>query len=644
MKKKSIQILLIESDEAYAALVTQVFSYDTDRFTLMSVGNLEEARIQLEKSPPDLVIIDLDLLTEEALTSLGAGWLMHRFPVVVMINRGSELLTAEAIKAGVLDYVLKSAKTLADLPHIVEHALREWNHITERRWTEKALQESENRYQQLLGSVMEGISLVDEKERIVYYNSAFTDILDLDCGDDLIDRSLLDCLPECRPGSTLAKSGSGKKGPSYRYELEITTARGKKKTILVSVSPCFDEEHNYRGAFNAVIDVTEIRRLQELAVRAERLETAGRVAAQVAHDFNNLLTPLIAYPDMLRSQLADDHTALKCLDDMERAASQMAEINDQLLTLGRRGHYELEPLNLNDIVNQVLDRISPIPADLTIEKSFAADLMNISGGGAQLLRVISNLVNNARDAMDDRGKLTIRTENFYVVGITKSLERIPRDEYVKVTVSDTGSGIPADVLPKIFDPYFTTKRCGDKRGSGLGLCVVHAVMEDHNGYLDVGSIPGKGTSFYLYFPISREQVKVAVDIGMVGGDESILVVDDDETQRQIIKHLLENLGYETVTVKNGQEAIAYLRRRRPDLLIVDLVMPGMDGTEVYQQALKINPMQKAVIISGYSQNDRITQALQSGVDAFVKKPLTLKSLSRPVREVLDGSRQDTVPV
>jgi two-component system cell cycle sensor histidine kinase/response regulator CckA len=397
-----------------------------------------------------------------------------------------------------------------------------------------------------------------------------------------------------------------------------------------------DADGNSQLLAATTVDITELKRLQEHADRGHRLEAAGRIAGQVAHDFNNLLGPLVAYPGIIREELGEGHPVNAYLEPIETAAQQMADINQQLLTLGRRGHYTLEPLNLNEIIRQTLKRIQSDHSRLKVVDDLAASLMNISGGVAQLSRVITNLVTNAADAMQCDGTLTVRSENWYADKAQGKYGQIAQGEYVKVTIADTGSGIPEDVMPHVFEPFFTTKKADRKRGSGLGLSVVHAVVEDHHGYVDIDSVVGEGTSIYLYFPITREEVFKDDASSFQGGNESVLVVDDDATQREVTLRLLQKLGYRAETVDCGEVALQRLRSKSFDLLILDMIMPGgFDGADTYKRAKELHPEQRAIIVSGYAESGRVSEAQRIGAGDFVRKPLTLKSLSAAVRRELD---------
>ncbi len=508
--------------------------------------------------------------------------------------------------------------------------------ITPQKKAEEALKKSERRYHELFNSVMEGIAIIDEDEIIKFCNPAYAGIFEADSAKALEGKCVLEYIPEHQKELVLSQTEIRKKGLSSQYELEIVTAKGNNRVGLVSASPRYDDNGNFIGSFVAIIDITETKQLQESAERAKRLETAGRIAGQVAHDFNNLLGPLVAYPDFIKNELPEGHLIIPLLNDMEHAALHMAEINQQLLALGRRGHYSQVPLNLNEIILQVTYQMKPLPNELIIETNLYNNLMNIKAGPAQIHRVILNLLDNAKDAMRNIGRLTIKTENYYVDAVAGKYERIPKGEYVKLTISDNGCGISDESLSKIFDPFFTTKTTDKKRGSGLGLSVVDAVVKDHSGYIDFESTIGKGTSFYLYFPITRETVEDSISGEITGGTESILVIDDDKTQRDVTLKLLKNLGYESDAVESGEEAIELLKKSPYDLLLLDMVMPpGIDGAETYKRALAMNPSQKAVIVSGYSETERVEEALKLGAGAYIRKPLTLKAIAAAIRKELD---------
>lgn len=512
--------------------------------------------------------------------------------------------------------------------------------ITDRIQAETALWEEKERLDITLRSIGDGVIVTDPEGAIISINRAAEGLTGWK-EDEAIGRPLTEVYkivsentqePIPNPIEDAQKSDS-----PITIEPAILIAKDSRERLVEdSCAAIKSKDGKVIGTVLVFRDCTETRRLQEFASRAQRLETAGRIAAQVAHDFNNLLGPLTAYPTLIKDDLPPGHPAIDLVDQMEKAASQMAEINQQLLTLGRRGHYAMKPLNLNKIIIQAIRQFHSISDTISIKTDLAENLLNIRAGSSQIFRVLANLISNAFDAMSGAGKLYLKTENFYVDTVSETPTHIPQGEYVRMMISDTGYGINPEILPRIFDPFFTTKDTGGVRGSGLGLSIVYSVIEDHGGYINVNSEPGKGTTFYLYFPITRES-DATRSIGQAsGGNESILVVDDDPTQREVSRVLLEKLGYSVSDAESGEKALELINEKRFDLLVLDMIMPGgIDGTETYKRILQIRTNQKAILVTGYAENQRVDEAMHLGVETFLRKPVTIKSLGLAVRKVLD---------
>ena len=425
---------------------------------------------------------------------------------------------------------------------------------------------------------------------------------------------------------------------------EITNKKkdGSLFIVHVIISPVLDDKGKIINYVAAKNDITETKRLQEQEARASRLELAGTIAGQVAHDFNNLLSPIMVYPEFIHDVLPEDHQAHAYLNTIEESAKKISEINQDLLTMGRRGHYNLNVINLNTIIQQVINDIQSNIKNISIELNLEKELLNIKGGSAQIHRMLTNLLVNAKDSMKNNGTIHIKSENYYIEQTTVVFSKIPIGEYVKVTIRDNGCGMPPDVIQKIFDPFFSTKNANNKSGSGLGMSVVDSVIKDHNGFIDVESEVGKGTSFFLYFPITREESKTEFEYSIKGGTEKILIIDDDPIQREVQTHILEKLGYKVSTATDGANAINFVKDNPQDLILLDMIMPpGIDGTETYKQILKLYPSQKAILVSGYSESVRVKEALKLGVGAFLKKPFTKKNLAAIIRKEFDKKLQLT---
>ncbi len=390
------------------------------------------------------------------------------------------------------------------------------------------------------------------------------------------------------------------------------------------------------GLIGVAIDLSEQKRLEERHARAERLEAAGRVAGQVAHDFNNLLGPLLAYPQLVREHLPQHSRAHALLRDMEFAAQQIREINQQLLTLGRRGHCELTPVELSALVGACVGGFS-LPPEIRLAVELGADAGWVLGGEAQLVRVLNNLVQNARDAMPEGGVVTLSTGLVDLPEQNGLMGRIPTGRYAHLTVSDTGSGISAALLERIFEPFYTTKRADRRRGSGLGLCTVAAVVQDHQGHLVVSSELGQGSTFHVYLPPTQPSPVTAPDqlLPSIGGGQALIVAEDG-VGRQVTKGLLERLGFRVTLALSGEQARLLAERVIvPDLAVLEVATrDGMDGPTTLTELRKLHPSMPALLISGGLETDAVRSALGRGRTAFLRKPVTLEVLSRTLRALL----------
>lgn len=420
------------------------------------------------------------------------------------------------------------------------------------------------------------------------------------------------------------------------FESTIRRKDGKNRRIIWYSSNLALEEGSAAIAIGN--DITEHRQMEEQLLRAQRLETAGKIAAQVAHDFNNLLGPFVTFPEMIKQRMPGDELIAEYCDTMVQAAERMADINTDLLVLGMRGSLEHRVVDLNQLVAEALSHATNVPDTLVVDLKLADDLMYVSGAPSQLLRVLANLIVNAREAMQDQGTLTIQTESVYLDRPLSGYNRVEVGQYVRVTVADTGSGIPPDIRDKVFDPFFTTKHM-HRRGSGLGLAVVKNIICDHKGYIDLESEIAKGTTFSLYLPICGKTPIQESEVDIRGGTERLLVVDDDVLQQKVLTAMLEQLGYRVRVAASGEDALDLLREQSADLLILDMVIPGrIDAVETYRRALEIYPEERAIIISGFAEPGRIAEVQSLGAGSFLCKPVNREKLAVAVRGELDRIR------
>ncbi len=387
----------------------------------------------------------------------------------------------------------------------------------------------------------------------------------------------------------------------------------------------------------------ENRSIEERLQRSEKMEALGKLAGGVAHDLNNVLGVLSGYSELLMERIPEGNPLRQYAANILKSSEKCAAIIQDLLTLARRSVVVSEVVELNSIIANLLvapefNGLRDYHSQVTFKTDMGKDLLNINGSPVHLEKTVMNLVSNAAEAIIGSGEVKIQTENRYLDKTVRSYDTVNEGDYVVLTVSDTGRGITAADLDKIFEPFYTKKSMG-RSGTGLGLAIVWGTVKDHNGYIDVQSIEGRGTTFTLYFPVTKERVredaKQIVIEQYIGHGELVLVVDDIQDQRAVAVSILERLGYQANSVSSGEEAVEYLKNNKVDILVLDMIMePGIDGLETYRQIIDINPHQKAIIVSGFSETDRVKEAQKLGAGAYVKKPYVMEKIGLAIQDEL----------
>ena len=388
----------------------------------------------------------------------------------------------------------------------------------------------------------------------------------------------------------------------------------------------------------------ERRSMQERLQRSEKMEALGQLAGGVAHDLNNVLGVSTIYSELLQDKFPEGDPARSYANNILSSNEKAAAIIQDLLTLARRGVAAAEVMDLNTVTanflkSPVFEKIQAFHPNVFFRVECDEELMHIKGSPVHIEKTVMNLVLNAAEAISNKGEVTIKTENRYLDTPIRGYDEVKQGDYVVLTVSDTGMGIPAQNIGKIFEPFYTQKTMG-RSGTGLGLTIVWGTVKDHNGYTDVQSEIGKGTTFTLYFPVTREELtaqkkKVPIEQYM-GKGESVLVIDDIAEQRDIASTLLTRLGYQVHAVPSGEEAVSYLKENTADILVLDMIMPpGIDGLETYRRVLELNPKQKAILVSGFAETVRVKGAQKLGAGAYVKKPYLMEKIGVAIRDELN---------
>jgi len=389
------------------------------------------------------------------------------------------------------------------------------------------------------------------------------------------------------------------------------------------------------------LEIQRLKAEQQLR-RSQKMEAIGAVAGGVAHDLNNILTGVVSYPDLLLMDLPEDSPLRSVVMTIRETGLKAAAIVQDLLTLSRRSVIRNEVVNLNDIIRNYLNspehqRLLQEFPQIKIELDLHPDLLNILGSTVHLAKTVMNLILNAVEAIEDHGTVTVSTR-VETIGGTAGPAGIEPGEYVVVVVTDDGCGITKEDKERIFEPFFSKKMVG-RSGTGLGMAVVWGTVEDHEGYIDLVSEPGEGSTFTLHFPVTRKELlQEQLFVGreeFAGKGESILVVDDMPEQREIVSMMFSQLGYTVITADSGEEAVKYLQTNRVDLVMLDMIMEnGLNGLETYREILKLHPSQKAIVASGYTETDQVKEVIRLGAGCYIRKPYLFEEIASAVKAEL----------
>ncbi|MEJ2166473.1 MAG: PAS domain S-box protein [Desulfobacterales bacterium] len=518
--------------------------------------------------------------------------------------------------------------------------------ITSSKLAEKTLRESEERYRSLFKNNHSIMLLIDPENgdivdanpaAIAFYGWSYSELT----GKKITDINTL------TTDQVFQEMEQAKKEKRRQFFFRHRLSSGQIRDVEVYSGPITVERR--RLLYSIIHDISERKQAEEALrdgrermARLKKMESLGLLAGGVAHDLNNVLSGIVSYPELLLLDLPEDSRFRKPIETMQQSGQRAVAIVQDLLTLARGVATVREPLNLNDIVRDYLrspefQHLQQYHLAVAVETGLDSELHNITGSPVHIRKVVMNLVSNASESIDGSGHVSISTVNRYLDKALRGYDNVKPGEYAVLGVSDDGAGIASDDLDRIFEPFYTKKVMG-RSGTGLGLAVVWNVVQDHEGYIDVKST-AKGTTFELYFPVTRQEIRGREMFRPIedykGAGESILVVDDVESQREIACNMLEKLGYHATAVSSGEEAIEYRKAHNVDLILLDMIMdPGMSGRETYEEIIKINPGQKAVIASGFAETDEVKEAQKLGAGCYVRKPLTLEKLGLAVKEEL----------
>jgi len=523
--------------------------------------------------------------------------------------------------------------------------------IFELNEAKEALKDNETLLKATLESTADGILVVDEFGQVVSRNTRFgemwripKDILNSNDDEKLLNY-VLDQLED--PKIFIAKVQELYKTDWHEFDI-LSFKDGR---VFERYSEPLIVDGNIAGRVWSFRDITERKRTEEertgLQVKlqqAQKMKAVGTLAGGVAHDLNNILSGIVSYPDLILLDLPEDSPIRDSIETMQESGKKAAAIVQDLLTLARRGVSISEIVNLNEIISEYLispefEKLKTFHPLVEIETSLDSSILNIAGSPVHLSKTVMNLISNSAEAMPEGGIISLSTENLYIDQPISGYDDVNEGDYVVFSVSDSGVGIATEEINRIFEPFYTKKVMG-RSGTGLGMAVVWGTVKDHKGYILVESELEKSTTIKLYFPITRKNKaghqQLNQHVRYMGNGESILVVDDVREQRVIASKILSKLGYAVKLASSGEDAVKLMKNETADLIVLDMIMsPGIDGLETYERIISLHPNQKALLVSGFSETNRVKKAQQLGAGEYVKKPYTIETIGMAVRVELE---------
>jgi PAS domain S-box-containing protein len=425
--------------------------------------------------------------------------------------------------------------------------------------------------------------------------------------------------------------------PCDVFETKCRTKDRRLLLVSVSVSRHNDYKGESMGTLFILRDISEKKRVEAQMHYIERMEAIGTLAGGIAHDFNNLMMGMLGNISLSLYDIGPDDPNYKRLKTVERLIQSGSELTSKLLGYARKGKYELKLIDLNKIIKESSATFGRTRKEIVILKDLAEDLYPVKADGSQIEQVLINLFINAADAMPRGGDLFLQTANVTHNEMKGSPYTPKHGKYIMIKVKDNGTGMDQETIERIFQPFFTTKDMG--LGSGLGLASTYGIVKGHGGYIDVESEKGHGSVFSIFIPASEESIQKdpIVSETIEEGDETILLVDDEEIIIDVGCQLLKKLGYTVFEARGGKEAIRVYQDNKDniDMIILDMIMPDMGGSDVYDKIRTIDPNVKVLLSSGYSIDGQATEILKRGCNGFIQKPFNLKRLSKKIREVLN---------
>ena len=645
------RILVVEDESDHAELICRSLSEVEGEYVVSVAGTLSAARAVVSEATPDMALVDNRLPDGEGVAMV--EFVNNAVPIVIMTAYGSEQAAVQAMRAGALDYVVKSPETLADMRHVVERAMRGWQNLIKRTNAEKSLQQSENLFRSVWAKSQDGMRLTDANGITLLANQAFCRLIGM-TREQIEGQSFAAMYCEADKERLMAQYLSQYHERKLEPHLEQNFTLWDGRSIWLSVSNTLIDEDSPTPRVLSVFRDETARKADEFSrlelerkiQHTQKLESLGVLAGGIAHDFNNLLVAILGNTELALLDVPPTSDIRVPLNDVIAAAQRASHLTHQMLAYAGRAKFAIEEIDLNDLIRELtqLLRVS-ISKSVRLELDLASSLPRIKADASQIQQVTMNLITNASEAIGDRaGNVVISTSirSFDVVELSKSRlsEKPVPGDFVVLEAKDDGCGMDESVQQRLFDPFFSTKFAG----RGLGMSAVLGVIRGHRGAIMVQSQPGVGTTIQALFPTIGKTDQTAVDFVLKEtaanartnvDNKKFLVVDDEPPIQAMVKKLMKRIGFDVLCASNGEEAVRLVEKHTHeiDCVLLDFKMPGMDGLKTFACMRAICPEIKVILASGYDAEDTSSRFASLGFAAFLQKPFHIKNLLDEIQKI-----------
>ena len=643
-------VLVVEDDDNHAELIQDSFRHDGSGFRMEIVGNLHDARKAIERQPPSIVLSDYRLPDgsgKDLVVMSNGAW-----PVILMTSHGDEQVAVDSMKAGALDYVVKSPEKFVQMPFLLQRSLREWDLMQKGKETENALKASEEQLRVIFETSDSGIILLNPQAVIAFANRRMAEMLGV-THQELIGTAYLEYLHESEKtvADELMRQLMLGEIKSVATERRYVRRDGSEFWGFLSGRRLENADGSLRALVGVIADITDRKKAEEAHLKLERqlqqsqkLESLGIMSGGIAHDFNNLLQAVLGNLDLALMNLPAHTPVCRYIEQAVKAGKQAAKLSNMMLAYSGKGLFVLKTIDVTALIEQSAPMLAAVVSNTTVfDMDLDHGLPSVMADSGQIQQVIMNLVINAAEAIGGTNghiRLSTGVREFDQVLLDKSRleEKLPAGRYVFIEVSDNGCGMDEDTLRKLFDPFFTTKFTG----RGLGMSAAQGIIRAHKGGVLVDSSPGSGTTVRVLFPIvdgslAGQAVGKAADRNPV----SILIVDDEEEIRDVCGAMAEELGFTALLAGDGECALRIFREKSStiDLVVLDQSMPVMDGVAVFNELRRIRPDVRVLLASGYSECQVSERFSGLAFDGFIQKPFSLATFADQIRRILKGQEK-----